>query len=79
MADSITARDLVAVRGLLDLDHVDDSQPGLPWPLMANLRELFRCDYVELDRTHTAAQQFMLRTEVERRPGVHRGSRRERR
>ena len=60
MADSITARDLVAVRGLLDLDHVDDSQHGLPWPLMANLRELFRCDYVELDRTNTAAQQFVF-------------------
>lgn len=60
MADSITARDLVALRGLLDLDHFDDSQHGLPWQLMANLRELFHCDYVELDRTNTAAQQFVF-------------------
>ena len=60
MADSITARDLVAVRGLLDLDLCDESQHGLPWHLMSNPRELFHCDYVELDRTNTAAQQFVF-------------------
>jgi DNA-binding CsgD family transcriptional regulator len=60
MAESISALDLVALRGLLDMDHVDDSHSGLPWQLMTKLRELFHCDYVELDRTNTAAQQFVF-------------------
>jgi len=60
MADSITGRDFVALHGLLDVDHVDDSGPGLPWQLMASLQELFHCDYVTFDRTWTAAQQFVF-------------------
>jgi len=43
MASSITERDFVALHGLLDHD-VDDSGSGLPWQLMANLKELFHCD-----------------------------------
>jgi DNA-binding CsgD family transcriptional regulator len=54
----ITERDLVALHGLLD--HVDDSGPGMPWQLMANLQELFHSDYVTFDRTWTAAQQFVF-------------------
>jgi len=59
MASSITERDFVALHGLLDHD-VDDSGSGLPWQLMANLKELFHCDYVTLDRIWTAAQQFVF-------------------
>jgi hypothetical protein len=40
MAGSITERDFVALHGLLDVDHVDDSGRGLPWQLMASLQEL---------------------------------------
>ena len=56
----ITERDFVALHGLLDLDHVDYSGPGLPWQLMANLQELFHCDYVTFDRIWTAARQFVF-------------------
>jgi DNA-binding CsgD family transcriptional regulator len=56
----ITERDFLALHGLLDVDHVDDSGPGMPWQLMGNLRELFHCDYVTFDRTWTAAQQFVF-------------------
>ena len=45
MAGSITERDFVVLHGLLDVDHVDDSGPGVPWQLMASLQELFHCDY----------------------------------
>jgi hypothetical protein len=34
----ITERDFVALHGLLDVDHIDDSGPGMPWQLMANLQ-----------------------------------------
>src|SRR5215213_6328306 len=60
MADSITGRDFVALHGLLDVDHVDDSGPRLRWQLMASLQELFHCDYGTFDRTWTAAQQFVF-------------------
>ena len=79
MAGSITERDFVALHGLLDVDHVDDSGPGVPWQLMASLEELFHCDYVTFDRSWTAAQQFVfeqtlsdVREYVEQhRPGVN--------
>lgn len=60
MADSITARDLAALRGLLDPDHVEDPGPALPWQLMEDLRELFHCDYLELDRTESAAESLLF-------------------
>jgi hypothetical protein len=47
----ITDRDFVALHGLLDVDHLDDPGPGMPWQLMANLQELFHSDYVAFDRT----------------------------
>jgi Bacterial regulatory proteins, luxR family len=40
----ITERDFGALHGLLDVDHIDDSGPGMPWRLMANLQELFHSD-----------------------------------
>ena len=52
----ITERDFVALHGLLDVDHIDDSGPGMPWQLMANLQGLFHSDYVTFERSNTAAQ-----------------------
>ncbi|TCN32152.1 regulatory LuxR family protein [Kribbella orskensis] len=60
MADNITERDLAALRGLLDPDHVEDPGPALPWQLMEHLRELFHCDYLELDRTESAAESLLF-------------------
>jgi DNA-binding CsgD family transcriptional regulator len=59
MADGITGRDLVALRGLLDL-NLDEPGPGLPWELMEHLRDLFHCDFVGFDRTRPAAGLFVL-------------------
>jgi DNA-binding CsgD family transcriptional regulator len=56
----ITERDFVALHGLLDVDHIDDSGPGMPWQLMANLQELFHSDYVTFERSNTAAQQSLF-------------------
>jgi hypothetical protein len=56
----ITERDFVALHGLLDVDHIDGSGPGMPWQLMANLQELFHSDYVTFERSNTAAQQSMF-------------------
>jgi hypothetical protein len=56
----ITDRDFVALHSLLDVDHLDDPGPGMPWQLMANLQELFHSDYVTFDRTWTSAQQFVF-------------------
>lgn len=60
MADNITERDLVALRGLLDLDHVNDPGPGLPWELMEHLRDLFHSDFLELDRTESAVESLLF-------------------
>jgi hypothetical protein len=56
----ITERDFVALHGLLDVDHIDDSGPEMPWQLMANLQELFHSDYVTFERSNTAAQQSLF-------------------
>jgi hypothetical protein len=56
----ITERDFGALHGLLDVDHIDDSGPGMPWRLMANLQELFHSDYVTFQRSNTAAQQSLF-------------------
>jgi DNA-binding CsgD family transcriptional regulator len=60
MADGITGQDLVALRRLLDRSHLDDPGPGLPWEILEHLRDLFHCDYVELDRTRPAARLFVF-------------------
>jgi DNA-binding CsgD family transcriptional regulator len=60
MADGITGRDLDALRTLLELNHLDDPGPGLPWEFMEQLRNLFHCDYVEFDRTQPSMELFVL-------------------
>ena len=48
MADSITERVIWSPSAAYSIWIMSTtSQPGLPWPLMANLQELFHCDYVE--------------------------------
>ena len=34
----ITERDFGALHGLLDVDHIDDSGPGMPWRLWRTCR-----------------------------------------
>lgn len=59
MADTITGRDLRTLRGVLDFHHIDDPGPMLPWELMEYLRDLFRCDCVEFDRTEPGRESFL--------------------
>jgi hypothetical protein len=56
----ITERDFGALHGLLDVDHIDDSGPGMPWRFMANLKELFHSDNVTFQRSNTVAQQSLF-------------------
>jgi len=60
MLHRIIERELDALRGLLDLEQFHDPGPGLPWEFMQILRDLFRCDLVEFDRTRPARQLFLL-------------------
>ncbi|WP_406051389.1 LuxR C-terminal-related transcriptional regulator [Kribbella sp. NBC_00889] len=63
MADSISGRDLDALRGLLALEP-DDPGPGLPWELMDCARDLFRCDYVEFSRSRPALGLFIVEQDL---------------
>lgn len=64
MADTITGRDLRALRAVLDFQTFDDPGPALPWELLEWVRELFHCDSVELDRNDPSERSFLLLQDV---------------
>jgi DNA-binding CsgD family transcriptional regulator len=63
MTDSISGRDLDAIRDLVN-SSFEDPGPGLPWELMERLRDLFHCDYVEFDQTEPHLRLFVVEQDL---------------